>query len=134
MKGQAQTELAPARGLSGLVAAMTVAALAAILVSSIGSFVQVTLAILALVTGAHAVRRLLLPSLEVRLHDGRFEYRQHAGSRWRSLEDRALCFVSPFYIGWRGRRGRAAGLFRGQIGVEEFRRISAHLRQRHGRG
>ena len=125
-------ELAPARAPAGIVMVLTAGALAAIVFSSLGMLLKITFAVLALMIGTHAVVRLLFASLEVRLLDGRFEYRRHSSSDWISLDERAKCFVSPLYIGWRDSHSRAAGIFRGQIGSDMFRRISAVLRQRQG--
>ncbi|TVS13186.1 MAG: hypothetical protein EA419_02625 [Wenzhouxiangella sp.] len=129
MAGQNRIELAPARVLTGLVSVMTMGAIAAILASSLTLFLQITMAALALLVGVRAARHLLFPSLNLRLLDGRLEYRRHRLSGWSSLDDQAQCFVSSFYIGWRDRSRRAVGVFRGQVADDEFRRISVNLRQ-----
>ncbi|MFP4207644.1 MAG: hypothetical protein ACLFSC_03230 [Wenzhouxiangella sp.] len=117
--------LQPARSMAGAVVFLTLLAACAVLQSGSGGLASLVIALLTLVTGARATYRLLSPNLVLRLDDGRLLWRR--GRTWAS-EVRSP-FVSPWFIGWRGRGLSGCGVFAGQLPKDRFRRLARTLRQ-----
>lgn len=115
----------PAPGLAACVAAITGTAIASLASVQLNPFGVILLCLLALLMGSRAILRLARPQLLLRLEDDGFAYR--LGACWSS--DVRQPFVSPWFIGWRGRGLTAFGVFRYQLGKDEFRRLARSLRQ-----
>lgn len=86
------------------------------------------LSLLAVTAALFAARRALRPTLSIRLLNQAVEFRDCTESSWQRLGPTSARFVSPWFIGWRGRRGRGFGVFRAQLPADDFRVLAAALR------
>ncbi len=109
-------------------AVLTLGAIVAAQVSGLPGFARLLLSVLGLLVGMGAVLRFVRPALRIRLLQDAVEYRAGPRGPWRRMEAGRSCFVSPWFIGWRGRERRAFGVFRGQLSPDDFRRLSVRLR------
>ena len=80
----------------------------------------------ALFLGARSVSGLLNPRLVLRLENDTLWYRQTHG-RWTSCVRQP--FVSPWFIGWRGRGWMGFSVFPQQLSRDDYRRLARCLRQ-----
>lgn len=127
----AEFRLRPSPSLAATWAILCMVAVLSVQLSDLTLPLRLILSLLALIAGAAAVRRFLNPRLRVRLIDDALEYQPRSGTGWRRMNAGQACFVSPWYLGWRGQKQRAYGIFRGQLADNDFRRLAVHLR--HGR-
>lgn len=121
-------------GAAAALACLTALAVLAAFTNGLILPLQVVIAVFAMVVGGHAAWRLLHPGLRrLRLDGNGLRLQFHSGDREGRLVGRP--FVSPVYIGlrWKDDRlslPRSCGIFRDQMGGEDFRRLCAALRQR----
>lgn len=112
-----------------MVAAMTALAAVAVLSSALVPSLKTLMLLAAALLGLRAVMGLLRPGLCLRIIDDRLEYRSlRQGASWRAVTPGIPCFVSPWYLGWRGRGLTRVGIFRDQVEAECFRRLAVLLR------
>lgn len=86
--------------------------------------VEILLGALAVLVGGRAVFRLLRPDLILRLDDEGLGYRR--GRQWSGHVRQP--FVSPWFIGWRGRGLAGFGVFPYQLSKDQYRRLARCLR------
>jgi hypothetical protein len=115
----------PAWFAAACVALATVAAVFSLVNAQINPLPASLMSLPTVFLAARAVVRLARPSLMLRLDGDGLVYRQ--GSSWSSHVRQA--FVSPWFIGWRGRGLAGFGVFRGQLEKDQFRRLARTLRQ-----
>ncbi|MEE4638837.1 MAG: hypothetical protein V2J42_08885 [Wenzhouxiangella sp.] len=120
-----EIQLRPSWSAAACVVLATAAAVISIVSVQIHPFLASLVALAAIVLGARAALRMGRPTLVLRLEGDGFAYRH--GSGWSSHVRQA--FVSPWFIGWRGRGWVGFGVFRCQLGRDEFRRLARTLRQ-----
>jgi len=120
----AEIAIQPDRRLGLIMGLLTMAAVFSVWVSDLGFLLACGLSVLACGIGGAAGFRLLSPRLVIRLNGTTLHYRQ--GPRWSSLVRQP--FVSPWFIGWRGRGVASHGVFSSQLSDEDFRRLAKTLR------
>ncbi len=124
----------PARGPALAVAGLCLLAGLAIFISALSVFLQLFLALIVIVGGGVAVRRLLRPEVTgLNVEGRRIRVSQATDDRALTGELVGLPFVSPVYVGFRWRPdsaklSRAIGVFRAQLSATDFRRLCAELR------
>ncbi len=120
----AEIAVQPDRRLGLSIGLLTLAAVFSAWRSDVGFLLACMLSVLALGVGGAAGFRLIRPRLVIRLDGTTVHYRQ--GRRWSSLVRQP--YVSPWFIGWRGRGLANHGVFSSQLSDEEFRRLAKTLR------
>ena len=125
----------PARGAAVAVAGLSLLACLAAFSNAMPIFLQSFLALLVLLGGGLAVRRLLRPEISgLEVVGRRIRVSRTTSSHVLSGELVGLPFVSPVYVGFRwrpegARLPRSLGGFRAQLSATDFRRLCAELRQ-----
>lgn len=120
-----------------VVSGLTLAGASAPFATGLSLLVQIPIALVTLVAGALAVKRLLNPDIQsLKIDAARIQIRHRSGGR-SSGSLIGSPFVSPLYVGlrWRpadSRLPRSIGVFRGQMTGPDFRRLCATLRQQGG--
>jgi hypothetical protein len=126
----AEIALQPSRGLALCLGIVGLLALLAVWASSLSFVSGLALCAAIALAAASCIRGFLRPNLSLRVTDEGFQYREGPGGPWISFPPGARCFASPWYIGWRGRRWRAHGVFRAQLPPDQYRRLLVALRHR----
>jgi len=116
-----------------LVVLLTLVATAAVLSTGWNVWLKILLANLALIYAGFEVMRLLRPPWQsIQLADRELIVQSRHGQAFR-IELRSSPFLSPLFIGFHAgikdsRRPVRLGFFRGQLEVQDFRRLSVGLR------
>lgn len=122
--------LKPSGSLAFGIALVGLLALGSVWMSQLPVLLAIFLSTALALAVALAVRGFLRPSLGLRLHKERLEYRRGPGQPWVALLPTDRCFVSPWFIGWRDSRLCALGIFRPQLTPDDFRRVMVLLRHK----
>lgn len=107
---------------------MALVAAGAVHVTRLPTLMAIIMSFLALIGAFFAARHALRPTLSIRVLNQGVEFRVCTESSWQRLGPDSARFVSPWFIGWRGRRGRGFGVFRGQLPADDFRVLAVALR------
>lgn len=133
MTSAADASIAPAPRTAIVVAALTLAAVAAAFAVSLSLPWRVFIALIALAVGSMSLVNLLRPRWRRMRIDGDRIVLECRSGRRRTGRVTGQPFVSPVYIGlrWRGEGGRLprpVGLFREQMRSNDYRRLCVALR------